>query len=104
MELTDAGNYKPPSASSLADLIEQLHRVFESDHINVEYVHDLMLSYKSNPKEWQKCAKFDRHRYNYSSANQFINFSSNSSTEATSEKTLGGTQEIWWMKATGSSI
>ncbi|EEC15879.1 cysteine dioxygenase, putative [Ixodes scapularis] len=62
MELTDAGNYKPPSASSLADLIEQLHRVFESDHINVEYVHDLMLSYKSNPKEWQKYAKFDRHR------------------------------------------
>ncbi|KAM7314425.1 putative cysteine dioxygenase [Ixodes scapularis] len=61
MELTDAGNYKPPSASSLADLIEQLHRVFESDHINVEYVHDLMLSYKSNPKEWQKYAKFDRH-------------------------------------------
>lgn len=63
MDVTDVDNYKPPSADSLTDLIKQLHRVFESDHINVEYVHELMLSYKSNPKEWQKYAKFDRHRY-----------------------------------------
>lgn len=54
---------KPPFAASLQDLISQLHHVFEADHINVEYVHDLMTSYKSSSKEWQQYAKFDRHRY-----------------------------------------
>ncbi|KAH9368840.1 hypothetical protein HPB48_004339 [Haemaphysalis longicornis] len=53
---------KPPFAASLQDLISQLHHVFEADHINVEYVHDLMASYKSSSKEWQQYAKFDRHR------------------------------------------
>uniref|UniRef100_A0A023FI27 Cysteine dioxygenase n=1 Tax=Amblyomma cajennense TaxID=34607 RepID=A0A023FI27_AMBCJ len=54
---------KVPCAASLKDLIRELHRVFEADHINVEYVHELMSSYNSNPKEWQQFAKFDRHRY-----------------------------------------
>ncbi|KAL1481626.1 hypothetical protein MTO96_034334 [Rhipicephalus appendiculatus] len=58
---TVAISSKPPCAASLKDLIEQLHRVFEDDHINVEYVHELMSSYQSNPKEWQQYAKFDRH-------------------------------------------
>ncbi|KAH8023710.1 hypothetical protein HPB51_015250 [Rhipicephalus microplus] len=58
---TVANSPKPPCAASLKDLINQLHRVFEDDHINVEYVHELMSSYRSNPKEWQQYAKFDRH-------------------------------------------
>lgn len=47
---------------SLDDLIVELHKVFEADHVNIEYVHHLMMSYKSNPAEWKKFAKFDRYR------------------------------------------
>jgi len=48
---------------SLDDLIKKLHEIFESDHINVEEVHSVMSSYKSNAEHWTKFAKFDRHRY-----------------------------------------
>lgn len=37
--------------------------MFESECINVDYVHDIMASYKSNPSDWKKFAKFDRYRY-----------------------------------------
>lgn len=52
-----------PTVRSLDDLCKELHKVFESNEVNVDYVHDLMTSYKSNPADWQKYAKFDRHRY-----------------------------------------
>ncbi|XP_055701533.1 cysteine dioxygenase type 1 [Phlebotomus papatasi] len=48
---------------SLADLVTELHRVFEKDHVNIEYVNHLMLSYKSNPVDWIKFTSFDRFRY-----------------------------------------
>lgn len=51
-----------PVIDSLDDLIRELHVVFESDSVNVEYVHYLMKSYKSNPQDWKKYAKFDRYR------------------------------------------
>lgn len=51
-----------PSIDSLVDLIRELHVVFESDSVNVEYVHYLMKAYKSNPQDWKKYAKFDRYR------------------------------------------
>lgn len=51
----------------LKHLTQQLHRVFESDHVNVEYVHKLMSAYKSNPADWRKFAKFDRYRWDKSS-------------------------------------
>lgn len=51
------------ACESLQDLITQLHSIFESNFVNIEYVHHLMLSYKSNPKDWKKFAKFDRYRY-----------------------------------------
>lgn len=47
-------------AETLDDLIGELHNVFNSDRVNIEYVNHLLLSYKSNPKEWKKFAKFDR--------------------------------------------
>lgn len=47
---------------NLQELISELHRVFDSDHVDIEYVNHLMLSYKSNPAEWKKFAKFDRYR------------------------------------------
>uniref|UniRef100_A0A1B6CZS5 Cysteine dioxygenase n=1 Tax=Clastoptera arizonana TaxID=38151 RepID=A0A1B6CZS5_9HEMI len=54
---------KAKEMTSLSDLITELHRVFESDHVNVDYVYNLMTNYKSNPADWRKFAKFDRYRY-----------------------------------------
>ncbi|GAB6032019.1 Cysteine dioxygenase [Chamberlinius hualienensis] len=48
---------------TLDDLCKELHRIFESDHVNIEEVHSVMSSYKSNPAHWDKFAKFDRYRY-----------------------------------------
>jgi len=52
-----------PEIISLDDLIAELRNVFESDDVNIEYVHYLMNSYKTNPADWKKYAKFDRYRY-----------------------------------------
>lgn len=49
--------------STLRELIDALHEAFKTDHVNIDYVQDLMMSYKSNPAEWKKFAKFDRYRY-----------------------------------------
>ncbi|XP_076308914.1 cysteine dioxygenase type 1-like [Tachypleus tridentatus] len=54
---------KVPRICTLDDLIQELHGIFSSSSVNVDYVHDVMAAYKSNPKEWKKFAKFDRHRY-----------------------------------------
>lgn len=61
MKYTDPKTIVPPK--NLDELIEELHKVFDSDHVNVEYVTELMASYKSNPKDWKKFAIFDLHRY-----------------------------------------
>lgn len=47
---------------TLDDLIKILHKIFESDHINIEEVQNIMESYESNPQEWSKFAKFDQYR------------------------------------------
>ncbi|KAK5647197.1 hypothetical protein RI129_002089 [Pyrocoelia pectoralis] len=52
-----------PTINSLNDLINELHTAFERNSVNVELIHYLMQSYKSNPIEWKKYAKFDRYRY-----------------------------------------
>ncbi|XP_059847627.1 cysteine dioxygenase type 1-like isoform X2 [Hypanus sabinus] len=57
----DQSNLKTPE--TLEDLIKQLHDVFSSDKVNVEDLRELMESYKSNPADWRKYAKFDSHRY-----------------------------------------
>lgn len=51
-----------PVIHNLQDLIQELNKVFESDSVNVDYVTYLMKSYKSNPADWKKYAKFDRFR------------------------------------------
>ncbi|GFY39534.1 cysteine dioxygenase [Trichonephila inaurata madagascariensis] len=51
-----------PKIDTLDDLIRELRSAFATDHVNVERVQDLMAAYKSNPREWIKYAKFDRHR------------------------------------------
>lgn len=52
-----------PSVETLPDLIAALHREFETNYVNIEMVNHLMLTYKSNPREWRKYAKFDRYTY-----------------------------------------
>lgn len=47
---------------TLDDLIKILHKIFESDSINVDEVQDIMESYESKPQEWMKYAKFDQYR------------------------------------------
>lgn len=47
---------------TLDDLIKTLHKIFESDTINVEEVQSIMEAYESKPQEWMKFAKFDQYR------------------------------------------
>ncbi|XP_038217650.1 cysteine dioxygenase type 1 [Zerene cesonia] len=49
--------------TGLERLLEELHRVFSKNHVNIQDVQKLMLSYKSDPKDWRKYAKYDRFRY-----------------------------------------
>ncbi|CAD5125146.1 DgyrCDS13389 [Dimorphilus gyrociliatus] len=49
--------------TTLDDMIRKLYDVFAEDTVNVEYVKAVLASYKSNPKDWKKYAKFDQHRY-----------------------------------------
>jgi len=52
-----------PAVHNLQELIEELHKVFDADRVNVEYVKALMAAYKSNPQDWKQYAKFDDFRY-----------------------------------------
>jgi cysteine dioxygenase len=54
---------KMPPISSLDELIAALRQVFDSSEVNVDYVQALMESYKSNPLDWRRYAKFDAYRY-----------------------------------------
>jgi len=47
---------------TLQDLIRSLHRIFDSENVNVEQVEKLMSSYTSKPLEWRHFAKFDQYR------------------------------------------
>ena len=51
-----------PYSKNLDELIANLHKVFESDNINVDFVNALLQGYKSDPKDWKTFAKFDQHR------------------------------------------
>ncbi|XP_076632542.1 cysteine dioxygenase type 1 [Colletes latitarsis] len=56
-------NSHEQKVSTLHELIDALHEAFETDNVNIDQVQDLMASYRSNPLEWKKYAKFDRYRY-----------------------------------------
>ncbi|XP_015604627.1 cysteine dioxygenase type 1 [Cephus cinctus] len=49
--------------STLQELIDQLYNAFNTDVVDIDHVQAIMASYKSNPQEWKKYAKFDRYRY-----------------------------------------
>jgi len=52
-----------PIVQTFDQLKEALRQEFESNYVNIERVNHLMMIYQSNPKEWQKFAKFDRFKY-----------------------------------------
>ena len=58
----DVISKKAPAIASLGDLCRELSFLFEKDHVDVDQLQELMLSYQSNPKDWKKYAFFDRHR------------------------------------------
>ncbi|GFR88626.1 cysteine dioxygenase type 1 [Elysia marginata] len=57
---SDPSTIVPPE--TLPELIERLHDIFDSEDICVEYVQKLMESYKGNPRDYKKFAKFDKYR------------------------------------------
>lgn len=63
LRCTSTGKRYAKKPSTMRELIEALHDAFKTDHVNIDDVQELMASYKSNPVEWKKYAKFDRYRY-----------------------------------------
>lgn len=55
-------NSQGKASLTLRELVDALHEAFKTDHVNIDHVQDLMTSYKSNPLEWKRYAKFDRYR------------------------------------------
>ncbi|XP_037091519.1 cysteine dioxygenase type 1-like [Pollicipes pollicipes] len=53
----------PPKVPTLQALIEELHRVFARDRVNVDYVHRLIEGYVSSYDDWKQYAKFDKFKY-----------------------------------------
>ncbi|XP_011311897.1 cysteine dioxygenase type 1 [Fopius arisanus] len=53
----------PDKGLTLVELIQELHNAFDTDVVDIDYVQKLMSSYRSNPQDWKKYAKFDRYRY-----------------------------------------
>ncbi|CAL8109506.1 unnamed protein product [Orchesella dallaii] len=60
---SDCHAERVPDITSLEELQAHLHRVFDSENVNIELVELLMSSYKSNSNDWKKYAKFDQYRY-----------------------------------------
>ncbi|XP_065337083.1 cysteine dioxygenase type 1 [Cloeon dipterum] len=53
----------PKNSINFEQLRQGLREIFSQDSVNVEEVRELMLAYRSDPKEWKKFAKFDRCKY-----------------------------------------
>ena len=54
---------KPVAGITWDELINKLLEIFGSDKVNIEEVEELLASYKSNPRDWRKYAKFDKFKY-----------------------------------------
>lgn len=61
LNITNLDSYKNKTLT-LEELIHQLHNAFSTDRVDIDHVQMLMSSYRSNPQDWKKFAKFDRHR------------------------------------------
>lgn len=51
-----------PAQKTLQDVIDELHRVFDEDQVDVDYVKALLESYSSRSKDWKKYVNFDAYR------------------------------------------
>lgn len=49
--------------NSLNELIELLYKAFETNDVNIDYVHTIMQNYKGNMKEWSQYLKFQPNKY-----------------------------------------
>ena len=49
--------------NSLKELIELIYKAFETDQVNVDYVHTIMRNYKGNMREWAPYLKFQPNKY-----------------------------------------
>lgn len=47
------------SPATMDELIAELHQVFSSDRVDIEYVNHLLFTYQSTANDWQKYVKFD---------------------------------------------
>lgn len=61
-KLNEKNIHQENASLTLRELIDALHEAFKTDHVNIDVVQDLMASYRSNPLEWKRYAKFDRCR------------------------------------------
>lgn len=61
-KLLNEKNARQRVSLTLRELIDALHEAFKTDRVNIDEVQNLMASYRSNPLEWKKYAKFDRYR------------------------------------------
>jgi cysteine dioxygenase len=53
----------PEGSLSFTQMIEELHRVFAEEKVNVDEVWSILEAYKSNREDWKKYAVYDQHRY-----------------------------------------
>lgn len=67
---TPAQNRKPPQPENLDHLIQLIHDAFSEDSVDTDYIQEIMESYKSNPADWKKYAKFDRYKYTRNLVNE----------------------------------
>lgn len=44
-------------------LIEKLLELFHEESVNIEEVEAVLSSYRTNPRDWKKYAKFDKYKY-----------------------------------------
>lgn len=51
-----------PAPKTMQDVIDELHRVFDGDSVDVDYVKELLESYSSRSKDWKKYVNFDAYR------------------------------------------
>ncbi len=49
--------------NSLNELMELLYQAFETNDVNIDYVHEIMNNYKGNMKEWLPFIKFLPNKY-----------------------------------------
>jgi cysteine dioxygenase len=48
---------------TLQDVIDELHKIYDEDEVDVDHVKSVLESYTSRPKDWRKYVNFDAYRY-----------------------------------------